>query len=298
MRHVLLFLLLVFTALPIHAKMRVFACEPEWAALTRELAGDRADVFTATTAQQDPHHIQARPALIAQLRRADLAVCTGAELELGWLPMLQRRANNPKVVPGRPGYFEVAATVVLLDKPTRVDRADGDIHADGNPHLHLDPRNIAIAGRALTERLIEIDAANAEHYHRRGLEFQQRWQAALGAWETRARPLEGMPVIVAHRDWVYLAHWLGLRTVAALESKPGVPASSGHLAQVLTVAKEHRVPAVLYAAYQPPRAAHWLAERSAVRAVELPYTVGGSARATDLFGLFDDTLDRLLEVRR
>lgn len=298
MRQLLTLVLLALIAMPAQATLRVFACEPEWAALTRELAGDLAEIFTATTAQQDPHHVQARPALITQLRRADLAICTGAELEAGWLPLLQRRANNPKVLAGMPGNFEVAGTVALLDKPARVDRADGDVHAEGNPHLHLDPRNIASAGKALSQRLIEIDPANADAYRQRQTDFQQRWQAALQAWEARARPLAGMAIIVAHRDWVYLEHWLGLLTLAALEPKPGVPASSSHLAQVLAVAQARHVTAVLYAAHQQPRAAQWLAERSTAKAVELPYTVGGSARAIDLFGLFDDTIDRLLEAGR
>ncbi len=289
--------LLLLAALPAQAALRVFACEPEWAALTRELAGDRADIFTATTAQQDPHRIEARPSLIAQLRRADLLVCTGAELEAGWLPMLLRRANNGKVQPGTPGYFEAASAVELLERPARVDRADGDVHAAGNPHLHLDPRNIARVAEALSARLAELDPAQAPYYAERHADFQRRWQAAVQRWESRAAPLRGTPVIVAHRSWPYLQRWLGLEEVAALEPKPGVPPHSGHLAEVLALAEARRVPMALYAAYQDARPARWLAERSKVKAVELPYTVGGAGTA-DLFALFDLTVERLLEALR
>jgi zinc/manganese transport system substrate-binding protein len=298
MRRLSLLLILLLLALPAQAKLRVFACEPEWGALTKELAGDRAEVFVATTAQQDPHYIQARPALISQLRRAELAVCTGAELEIGWLPMLKRRANNPRVLEGAPGYLEAASVVPLLEKPERIDRAEGDIHASGNPHIQLDPHNIARVAHALSERLIALDKGNAEHYRTRAADFQLRWQRAIQGWEARAAPLRGMPIVVAHTSWAYLEQWLGLERVAALEPKPGVPPSSGHLAQVLAQTKARDARAALYAAYQDGRSARWLAERSPVKAVELPYTVGGTPRADDLFSLFDDTIDRLLEARR
>src|SRR5258707_13091662 len=132
--------------------LEVFACEPEWGALAKELGGDRVDVFVATSARQDPHQIQARPSLIARLRTADLVVCTGAELEIGWLPMLLRQGANGRVQPGGTGYFEAAQHVRLLEVPTRLDRAEGDIHAAGNPHIQTDPRNIAAAAPGLAGR--------------------------------------------------------------------------------------------------------------------------------------------------
>lgn len=292
----ILIALLVFSA-QAPAKLKVFACEPEWASLTKELAGDLATVFSATTAQQDPHRIQARPALIAQLRQADLAICTGAELEAGWLPMLQRRASNSRVLPGNTGYLEAADFVDLLEKPARLDRADGDVHASGNPHLHLDPRNVSKVAQALSARLVTLDPANATQYQERLTDFQQRWQTALQRWQDRAAPLRGMAIVVAHTDWVYLEHWLGLKRIAALEPKPGVPPSSRHLADVLAQTETHDVQAVLHAAYQDKRAADWLTARSGAKALQLPYTVGGSKKARDLFGLFDETIDLLLEAR-
>ncbi len=296
MFRLLIVLVVLLGPLTAQAKLKVFACEPEWAALTQELAGDRADVFTATTAQQDPHHIQARPSLIAQLRRADLVVCTGAGLEAGWLPMLQRRANNPRVLEGAVGYFEAASQVGLLDRPQRLDRSEGDIHGAGNPHVHLDPGRLARIAEALTARLSEIDAAHAEDYRARGATFQARWAEAVKGWEKLAEPLRGMPVVVHHQDWRYLQEWLGLDQVAALEPKPGVPPSSRHLAEVLALAEARDAAVVLHTAYQDPRAAQWLAARTKAKAVELPYTVGGSAQAQDLFTLYEDTLRRLLEA--
>ncbi len=136
------------------ATLRIFSCEPEWGALVRELTGDQASVYTATTAHQDAHHIQARPSLIAQARRADLVVCTGAGLEVGWLPLVLRRAGNPRIQVGTQGYLAATDYVTLLEKPQRLDRADGDVHAEGNPHIQLDPRNIQRVADALGQRLV------------------------------------------------------------------------------------------------------------------------------------------------
>jgi zinc/manganese transport system substrate-binding protein len=292
--------LLVYLALclPVgaHAALNVFACEPEWAALAKEIGGADVSVYSATTAFQDPHRIEARPSLIAQMRRAALVVCTGAELETGWLPVLLRDAGNAAVQPGRPGYFEATRFVPLLEKPARLDRAEGDVHAAGNPHIHTDARNITRVGAALGARLAEIDPAHAAAYRARGETFAARWQAAIARWEARAAPLKNQPVAVQHKSFSYLLAWLGLREVATLEPKPGVEPSVGHLARVAAQLQTTPAKMVLRAAYQSPRPADWLAQRVGIPAVALPYTVGGNDQANDLFGLFDDTLDRLLKA--
>ena len=279
-----------------HAAVKVFACEPEWAALAIEIGRDRVTVTSATTAQQDPHSIQARPSLIAGLRKADLLICTGAGLEAGWLPLLQRRANNPAVLSGKPGYIEAASVVQMLDRPASLDRAHGDVHAQGNPHIQTDPRNFIPVARLLSERLQAIDPDNAAAYRDNHAVFAERWRTAIAGWQQRATSLVDMPVVVQHRNWVYLIHWLRLKRVATLEQKPGVPPSSADLAKLLAQLEQQPASAILRAAYQSERAASWLSERSGIPILELPYTVGGNAAATDLFTLFDDTLDRLLEI--
>ena len=295
MKRLLVFLILW---LPVyaHAALNIFACEPEWAALAKEIGGDDVRIYAATTALQDPHRIEARPSLIAQMRRANLVVCTGAELEAGWLPVLLQNANNAAVQPGRPGYFEAARFVPLLEKPARLDRADGDVHAAGNPHLHTDPRNILRVAETLAARLAEVDPGNAAAHRARGQAFAVRWQAAIARWEARAASLRNLPVAVQHRSFSYLMAWLGMTEVAVLEPRPGVEPSVGHLARVAARLQTTPAKMVLRAAYQSPRPADWLAKRAGIPALELPYSVGGNDRAQDLFGLFDDTLDQLLEA--
>ena len=278
------------------AALNVVACEPEWGALAQELGGDKVSVYDATTAFQDPHHIQARPGLIARVRNADLLVCTGAELEIGWLPILLRQSGNNKIQPGQPGYFEAASFVPKLEIPTALDRAAGDVHAAGNPHIQTDPRNIAKVATALAKRLAEIDSANAGTYQSRSRDVDTRWQAALQRWATKAAPLRGMAIVAHHRSWPYLNNWLGLREVAELEPKPGVEPTAAHLQAVLDILKRDPAKVIVRSAYEDERASNWLAPRAQIPAVMLPFTVGGSDKAKDLFGLYDDTLDRLLKV--
>ena len=281
-------------AQPASAAVRVFACEPEWGALAREIGGDEVSVFTATHALQDPHHIQARPSLIARMRRADLVIATGAQLEIGWLPVLLRQAANPRVQPGQPGYLAAADYVRKLDVPARVDRALGDIHPAGNPHIQTDPRNIGRVAAALAERLQQIDPQHAAAYAARYADFARRWQQALARWQAEAAPLKGARIVVYHKGWAYMNRWLGLEEVAALEPVPGVPPSASHLAGLLAKLRARPAAMVIYAAYQDSRASEWLASRAGIPAVRLPFTVGGTPAASDLFGLYEDTVRRLL----
>ena len=285
---------LALPALPTHAALRVFACEPEWGALAQELGGSLVEVSVATNALQDPHQIQAKPSLIARARNADLVACTGAELEIGWLPVLLQQSGNAKVQAGLPGNFAAADFVRKLDVPTQLDRSQGDVHAAGNPHIQTDPRNIAQVALALGARLQQVDPAHAADYAKRLADFSQRWQQAMNRWNALAAPLKGLSVASQHKGFAYLYDWLGLKEVAVLEPKPGIEPSASHLQSVLSTLKATPARMVLYAAYQDSRPSEWLSRNAAIPAVKIPFTVGGSDGANDLFGLFDDTLARLL----
>ena len=285
---------LALLALPAQAALRVFACEPEWGALAQELGGKLVEVSVATSALQDPHQIQAKPSLVARARNADLVVCTGAELEVGWLPLLLQQSGNAKIQAGQPGNFAAADFVRKLDVPGQLDRSQGDVHAAGNPHIQTDPRNIAQVALALATRLQQVDPAHAGEYAKAQADFAQRWQQASLRWTTQAAPLKGLAVASQHKAFVYLYDWLGLKEVAVLEPKPGVEPSASHLQAVLATLKATPARMVLYAAYQDPRPSDWLSKHAGIPTVKIPFTVGGSDGARDLFGLFDDTIARLL----
>jgi len=291
-------LALAAVAAPAHAALRVFACEPEWAALTQELGGNLVDVASATNALQDPHQIQARPSLIARMRAADLVVCTGAELEIGWLPVLLQQSGNAKVQPGQPGNFAAADYVRKLEVPTSVDRSQGDVHAAGNPHIQTDPRNIAVVAQQLAARLQQVDGAHAAQYAQQAAAFQQKWQQAMARWNTEAAPLRGLPVVSQHKAFAYLYDWLGLKEIAVLEPKPGVEPSAAHLQSVLATLKATPARMVVYSAYLDPKPSEWLSGNAGIPAVKLPFTVGGTDAAKDLVGLYDDTVTRLVAAAK
>ena len=287
----IVFLGLMIAAPPgAQAKISLFACEPEWAALARELGGDDVEIFTATTPRQDPHYVRAKPSLIAAMRRADLVICTGASLEVGWLPILLQKAGNPGTQPGGADLLLVAELVPLLEKPVRLDRAEGDIHPEGNPHVHLNPHNIALIAQALTDRLKSVDAAKADAYQARFYNFAARWRDATQRWEQQAAGLKGATIVVHHKAFTYLLAWLGIQEAGVLEPKPGIPPTASHLEALLQ--KLTLVPArlIVRTPYDPADASVWLSQKTGARAIVLPFTVGGDAESGDLFALFERTI--------
>ncbi|MEF8750788.1 zinc ABC transporter substrate-binding protein [Accumulibacter sp.] len=289
-------LILLAVSLPAHAAFNIFATVPEWGALAQEVGGDKVSVYTATHGLQDPHRIEAKPSLIARARTAQLVVATGADLEIGWLPLVVRESGNAAIQFGRPGYFEAARFVSMLEIPPVLDRTLGDVHAAGNPHIQTDPRNLLKVGEALARRMVELDPANATAYVANYQAFAERLRTALVRWEKQAAPLRGVPVLVQHKAFPYLQNWLGLKETGTLEPKPGLEPTSSWLAGI--VAQQTAQPArmVLRAAYQHAAPSLWIAERTGIPVVVLPFTIGGTPEATNLFSLYDDTINRLLRA--
>ena len=279
----------------------VFACEPEWAALTRVLMPD-ATVYTATHSRQDPHHIEARPALIAQLRSADLAVCTGASLEAGWLPALQERAGNAKVQNSAQGMFFAASEVDLIDPQPGAggNPFAGDVHAEGNPHVHADPRNLVKIAAALSERMQTLAPSEASQIRQRHARFDAAWKQRIKEWEQRAAPLRDKSVAAQHTAFGYLWKWLGIKQIADLEPKPGMAPTPGHLQRLLETLRPQPPVAVVVSSYQDPRSARWLVSQlgDKVPLLTLPATIEDD-RAPDALGRwFDQLLDALMQKAR
>ena len=291
-RLIVLTLLCVLPAVA-SAEVRVFACEAEWAALADEIGGNLVESFSATTALQDPHYIQARPSLIAKVRRADLVICSGAQLEIGWLPALLQKANNRKVLPGSDGYMEASSLVLRVGATADVDRAKCDIHPQGNPHIQVDPHNITVVARALAERLARINPSNTVVYEENLKRFVDRWQESIVRWEEDAASLKGKRAITHHKSWVYLLRWLSIEDAANLEAVPGLPPTAAHLSQLTERFTDGGADVIIRAPYQHEKASQWLSERTDIPAIVLPLTVGGTDEATDLFALFDDIVARL-----
>lgn len=256
-----LLLLALCTSLPARA-LTVFACEPEWAALTRVLL-PTATVHVATHAGQDPHRIDVRPALVEQLRGADLAVCTGAGLEAAWLPALQQRAGNARVLDGSPGMFYAADHVTLIDpRPATREPVAGDLHPRGNPHLQTDPQRLLQVAAALARRLQPLAGQEADAVAQRLAAFETRWQQRIADWQRRAAGLQGRRIAVQHNTFGYLWAWLGLVPAVDLEPAPGLAPNPGSMQQLLdTLRRQPPIAMVVVVPYQDARPARWLASQ-------------------------------------
>lgn len=281
------------------AKINVFACHPEWAALAQEVGGENLEIFSATHAGQNPHYIRARPSLISKITRADMVICSGASLEVGWLPLLVQKAGG-NVQPGKTGYLLAADFVETLEKPERLDRSMGDIHPEGNPHVQLNPYNILAVADELVSRLVVLDRENAGVYRENLRNFSDRWKKAIRRWETEAAPLRGKYVVTHHQSWIYLIDWLGLRRAGTLEPKPGIPPSGGHLSALVSEVQDKGAFAIIRTVYDPDDASKWLSRKTEIPAVALPQTVGAVEGTDDLFSLFDRIVEELrkLDVAR
>jgi len=275
------------------AKVDIFACAPEWGALAQEIGGDKVDVYTASNANQDIHYMRAKPSLLAAMRKADMVICSGASLEIGWLPILLNKAGSADVQEGSVGSIMASDYVPLLEMMQNVDRSMGHVHPEGNPHIHLDPNNIVIISKVIGERLSQIDAPNANYYLARQKIFDDNWTLAIGQWQTQAGDLKGANVVVYHKSWTYLLNWLGIQSVASLEPKPGVPPNASHLEKVLQDIKGKNIKGILIAPFENEKGAQWLSKKSGIPIIQLPFTVGGNSQSKDLKTMFDYTIQSL-----
>ncbi len=288
--------LLIAAPASAQAKVNIFACEPEWGALAKEVGGSNVDIYTATKATQDVHHMRAKPSLLAAMRKADLVFCSGAALESGWLPILTQKAGGPDVQPNTVGWLMASDHVPKLEVMEKADRSMGHVHPEGNPHVHLNPEYIPQIADFLADRLYQIDPDNAGTYTDNLESFKARWNTNLNQWKVQAARLKGTNVIVHHKNWAYLTDWADINVVESLEPKPGLPPTTSHLESLLQSVKKQKVSAILVAPFENDEAAKWLSEKAAIPILYLPYTVGGNANASTLEGMFSETFRMLSEA--
>lgn len=294
--------LLLSAAVPATARadLKVFACLPEWAALTKEIGGDSVTIFTAVSPTANPEEVSASPALISALSSADLLVCTGGGLEDGWLETALQRAQNPKLGKGQPGRFLAAEYVKFLSEHghshgKKPGNAAAHAHGEGNPHVQGDPRRVrTIAGR-LARKMIDLDAKNAGAYGDRAKKLVADLGTLISELEKKAAPLKGAHVVVQHEHSDYFLDWLKMEAVAVIEPDPGVPPGPADLARVVETATKQKAKFVIHAAYEDPRPSKYVTERVKIPLVKLPFTVGGTEDAKTLADFYRATVDRMLD---
>lgn len=265
---------LIVTALLVpsvaRADLKIVATVPDLAAMAREIGGNHVKVTALALPSQDPHFVDAKPSMVLRVNKADLLIAVGASLEIGWLPALQRGARNSRILKGSHGYLSCANHVSLLDTNRRVSRSEGDIHPGGNPHYLYDPRRAKQCVHAITARMASLDSSNAAAYRKRGATLERKLDAVDRVWRKRLAAFRGTTVLTYHRSWTYLNNWLGLREVANLEPKPGVPPSPGHIVKVIRLARASKVKVLFQETFYPNRAGALVARKVGATEVELP----------------------------
>lgn len=273
------------------AKVHIFACQPEWGALSKEIGGELVEVYTATTAYQDVHHVRAKPSLLAAMKKADLVFCSGASLENEWLPILLKKAGREDVQPATVGWLMASDFVRKLEEEEHDDHGShGHVHPEGNPHVHLNPYNLLDVAEILAERLFLIDLMNGTKYEANFAEFKAEWEEAIPNWQGQAKALKGVNVMVYHQSWGYLTDWLGMNIVSSIEPNPGLPPTTAHLESLLQTLKNKKVKAILVAPFENDKAAKWLSEKTEIPVLYLPYTIGGNENVSTLEELFNETV--------
>ncbi len=317
MRRVIL-LAVIALAAGVRANLDVVTTTEDLASIARTVGGANVKVDSIVKGARDPHFIDAKPGDMAKIRGADLFIAVGLDLEVGYESALIQGARNPKIAIGKPGHLYASVGIGVLDKPTgRVTRADGDVHPNGNPHYWLDPFNARTIARTIAARLGQLDPTNKAAYTQRGEAFvrsvdvamfgatavnavgaDRLWSMAswkgvsgLGGWAAKMEPHRGEAIVTYHKSWNYFANRFGLRVVAHLEPKPGVPPTPGHLASVIRTAGSERVKVILQEPIYSNRSGQTVASRSSAKLVVAPLSVGHTSAAKDYISLMDSVVN-------
>ncbi|MBI5709516.1 MAG: zinc ABC transporter substrate-binding protein [Candidatus Eisenbacteria bacterium] len=272
--------------------LSVVTTTADLAAIAREVGGDGVAVVSLAAGYQDPHFVDAKPSYMVTLKRADLFVEVGRDLEVGWAPGLLNGARNPRILPGAPGFVDGSSQVQVIEIPSAVSRAQGDIHPFGNPHYWLDPANGAGIARGIRDGLARVDGANAALYAARCADFEKRLAAATARWQERAQALglAGMKVVTYHRSWSYFARAFGLHVVDFVEPKPGIPPSPNHVQDLVNGMKRDGVRLLLMEPYFDEKLAAKISRDTGVPLAIVPTSVGAEPAIRSIFDLFDRQL--------
>lgn len=280
-------LLWLLLPLSLFAHMNVAVSYPYIGAITKAIAKEHVDIIVLAKGNWDPHFVVPRPSLIAKLRRSDALIMNGAQLEIGWLPPLIRRASNRAVVPGQPTFLNLSHQVELIQKPKSVDRSLGDVHPDGNPHFHLDPKNILILAQVITGFLNQLDHEHKDIYEKNLQAFAGVWEKHLEKWGKRMAPKKGMKVIQFHDNLAYFNAAYGLQNIGTIEPLPGISPSSRHTLKLLKTIENQKPCCILHDVYHSTKTAEYLVKKTGIKLILMPHDIGSLDSIESLTGLFD-----------
>jgi zinc/manganese transport system substrate-binding protein len=286
---IVLTIFLFISAKDASAKIRVVSSLPDFAAIAKEVGGDKVEVTSLAKGYQDPHFVDGKPSFILDLNKADLLIHDGLELEIGWLPPLVTGARNSKILPHNIGNLDCSTLILnILEIPTtKIDRSMGDIHPGGNPHYMTDPRNGILVARGIAERLKEIDPKNGSYYDERLADFTRRLSAKIKEWDEKLAPYKGTQIVTYHKSWDYFIDWAGFEEVGNVEPKPGIPPSPSYVAELIGNIQKMNVKLVIAESYYPQKVSALIAQKAGATLLTLPSEVGGRDGVNTYFDLFD-----------
>ena len=294
MKKILLILCTILAcAVSANAKLNVVATLPDFGSLAREIGGDKIDIVTLAKPTEDPHFVDARPSFVVSLRSTDVLIDGGAELEIGWLPPLLQNARNPKIEIGKPSRVQASQGIRLMNVPTNVTRAAGDVHALGNPHFMSDPIIAKAVAQHIAQSFSAVDSANAAVYDANYKKFEAAINAKLQEWGAAMLPFKGQNVVAYHDSWVYFAHRFGVNIDIFLEPKPGIPPSPSHLTEVIAQMKARHIKAIIVEPFHDRRIAEKVANATGAKVVEFSQFPGGLPGTDSYVKLIDTLVSRL-----
>ena len=282
-----------------YAKVKVVATLPNFASIAKELGGDKVDVTAIAKGYQDPHFVDPTPSFIVKMRKADILIWAGLDLEVGWLPPLLENSRNSKILWGAPGNVDASRGVPLLEVPNIPAaqlRAGGDIHIYGNPHYWMDPYNAKIIAENITEALIQASPSDRDYFNNRKNEFVTKLNAAIGKWEEQMKPYKGRKIIAYHNSWPYLEARFGFEIAGFIEPKPGIPPSPSHLVKLIRQIRNDQIKVIIVSPYFNAKPANVISAKIGGRVVKMAPSVGAFDEVKDYFDLFDYNLKNLIEA--
>jgi len=296
MKKIFMFITFLLTLASItYSQLNVVTTYPYIADIVQRVGKEKVQVTALARGDYNPHVIVPKPSYIAKLRKADLLIINGAQLEIGWLPPILKQANNGTIQPGEKGFLDLASRVHLIEVPKNVSREMGDVHPEGNPHFCLSPDNIPVIATAIAQKLSELDPANASAYEANKTAFLKLWEQKASQWQKAMEPLKGTKVIEYHKIFDYFIQHFGLSLAGTVEPLPGIPPTTKHVAEVEQTITRDRIRFILQDVYNPKDASQYLAQRTGAKLLVLPHDVGAVKEAADIIALFDEIVRRITQ---
>ena len=277
------------------ASLRVDTTYATFGAITQKIGGDLVKVYVLGSSKYDPHFIVPKPSLLSKLRRADLLIVNGGGLEIGWLPPLIQSANNRNIQIGAKGFLDISHSIVMIDKPSSVSRAYGDIHAQGNPHYTTDPHQVPIIAKAIASKLAQIDPSHAMAYQKNLNTFVTSWKQYLKHYDAKMAVCKTKKVVQYHELYNYFLRRYHIQSVGNIEPLPGIAPSSKHTLEIINTICSNDVSKILQDVYHEKRTAKFIAQKTDAKVVLIPHEVGATPQSDTLESFYNDIAQKICQ---